>query len=79
MWTSQGIKSCVNDLPPKALTTFDSRSGPTPRTKREKSPLQVFSLFFTVALLQMIVIQSNGYASEKGDSLDLTIEELQAF
>ena len=79
MWTSQGIKSCVNDLPPKALTTFDSRSAPTPQTKQEKSPLRVFSLFFTVALLQMIVVQSNGYASEKGDSLDLTIQELQAF
>ena len=54
-------------------------TGPTPRTKREKSPLQVFQLFITTILLEGIIKQSNAYAISKGTVLDLHLEELKAF
>ena len=47
--------------------------------KREKTPLQVFLLFFTLVLLETIVIKTNMMAAKKGVTLGLCIEELQAF
>ena len=54
-------------------------TGPTPRTKRENSSLQVFQLFITTILLEGIIKQSNAYAISKGTVLDLHLEELKAF
>ena len=64
---------------PKLLAPFESPVGPTPRTKREKTPLQVFLLSFTLVLLETIVTQTNMMAAKKGMTLGLCIEELQAF
>lgn len=64
---------------PKLLPPFESPVGPTPRTKREKTPLQVFLLSFTLVLLETIVTQTNMMVAKKGVILGLCIEELQAF
>lgn len=78
-WTSHGLKSSTTGPTPKVLPPFTLSTGPTPRTKREKSPLQVFQLYITTILLEGIVKQSNAYATSKGGVLDLHIEELKAF
>ena len=40
-WTAHGIKSTSRGPVPKSLA-FEFSSGPTPRTKREKTPINVF-------------------------------------
>ena len=42
-------------------------------------PFSVFQLFLTASLLVTIVVQANNYAQSKGVSLNLCVEELQAF
>ncbi|XP_067014799.2 uncharacterized protein [Anabrus simplex] len=43
------------------------------------SPLEIFQVFFTHAFLTILVQESNKYAIQKGNSLDLSLLELQAF
>ena len=79
-WTSHGVKTTNTRQPrPKQPPPFRFATGPTPRTKREKTPLQVFKLFFTGVILQSIVTQTNLFAAAKGFQLHLYVEELQAF
>ena len=75
---SNGIKSTSKGPVPKSLA-FELSSGPTPRTKREKTPMNVFQSFITTLLLEGIIKESNNYASDKGVKLDLQLEELMAF
>ena len=80
VWKSHGIKSShTSPCSPKRLPAFESTVGPTARTKRERRPLQVFQLFFTIMLLETIVTQTNAMAAKKGVALGLCVEELQAF
>lgn len=80
VWKSHGMKTSHQSVcSPKLLPPFESPVGPTRRTKREKTPLQVFLLFFTLVLLETIVTQTNMMAAKKGVTLGLCIEELQAF
>ena len=53
-WTTHGLKSSTTGPAPKVLPPFTLSKGPTPRTKQEKSPLQVFQLFITTILLEGI-------------------------
>lgn len=78
-WESHGVKNSHSTCSPKQLPPFESPVGPTARTKYERRPLQVFLLFFTIVLLETIVMQTNMMASQKGVTLGLCTEELQAF
>ena len=73
------IKSNPNSIAPKTLPAFEFSIGPIPRTKTEKTPMKVFQLFMTLSVLGTIVTQTNAYAQEKGVTLSLHVEELQAF
>ena len=63
----------------KQLPPFIHPTGPTPRTRREKTPLHVFQLFITVVLLQSVVTQTKVFAAKKGVDFEFVVEELQAF
>ena len=43
------------------------------------SPMDIFMLFFTEQFFEIIVLESNRYASQNGIALDLTSTELKAF
>ena len=58
-WTSYDLKSSTTGPVPKDLPPFTLSTGLTPRTKWEKSPLQVFQLYITTISLEGIVKQSN--------------------
>ena len=80
------------DLPPFSLPTSptdptkrETPTDPTKRetatdpTKRETTPLQIFKLFVTVSILELIVEQTRLYSVQHGDFLDFSLEDLLAF
>ena len=80
-WTAFDVQtSAVGQPAPRILPPFNSTVGPTPRTKHAPSPLDVFLLFVTVAILESIVKQTVAFAMAKGAVFsDFYVEELQAF
>ena len=74
------VLSSVDNQPEAlVLPEFTHSSGPTPRTKEAKTPLQVFQLFFTTIILDSIVQQTVLFVSQKGTVLQFCEEELMAF
>ena len=73
------MKNSRSSEAPKSLLRFELPVGPTVRTKSAKTPLAVLGLFLTSMVLEGIVLQTNKYAQSKGVSLNLVVEELQAF
>ena len=53
--------------------------GNIPESTSLKTPLDYFKIFFDDDILQHIVHQSNLYATQKGKTLNLTVEELEQF
>lgn len=79
VWISQGVKNSCSSEAPKSLPRFELPVGLTVRTKSAKTPLAVLGLFLTSMVLEGIVLHTNKYAQSKGVSLNLVVEELQAF
>ena len=66
-WTMQPITASTDKQPPpQELPEFVHVQGPSPRTKTVKTPLEVFQLFFTNAILSCIVQQTILFAAQKG-------------
>jgi hypothetical protein len=70
-WTVHEPSGSIEGPAPKQLPPFIHPTGPTPRTKRGKTPLQVFQLFVTTVLLQSIVMQTQVFAAKKGVDFEL--------
>lgn len=66
-------------LPVVVVPRFESPVGPTFRIKSAKTPLEVLQLFLTMVLLQSIVFMHQRFAKCKGVTLNLLVEEMQAF
>ena len=75
-WISHGVMNSHSSEAPKSLPRFEPPAGPTARTKSAKTPLALLSLFLTSMVL---VWQTKKYAQSKGVSLNLAVEELNAF
>lgn len=72
-------KFSKNVCTPKTFSkkTFCQPFGPKTEVDL-KSPLNIFLQLMTIAFLKYIVDQSNLYASQRGQTLDLTVDELKA-
>ena len=71
--------STENQPQEKQLLPFLRDYGTSQRTKAAFTPLEVFQLFFTSAILENIVKQTKLFASRKGVTLNLCVEDLMAF
>ena len=71
--------SAANQPEPRSLPPFQYPTGPSQATKNAKTPLQVFQLLLTSAILQSIVHQTKLFASQKNMDLHFCLEELEAF
>ena len=79
-WTIEPIAACTDKQPPpQHLPQFVHVQGPSPRTKIAKTPLEMFQLFFTNIILDLIVHQTKLFASQKGKVLEFCVEELMGF
>ena len=79
-WTVGDYLSSVQNQPsPLELPNFSYPSGPSTRTKDLDSPVSIFQLFFTTEISETIVQQTKRFASQKGVTLQLCVEELLAF
>lgn len=60
---------------------FVESSGPTYQLPFDANPLQFFMVIFTLALVQIIVDNTNFYAAQSVDQgwVDTTIDEMKAF
>ena len=79
IWHVEKVSEKVPQRAPRVLPPFSFPVGPTARTKRAKTPLDVFQLFFTVALLQTIVEQTRIFAYRNGIDFNFQYEELLAY
>lgn len=73
------VSSSTTALPPRDLPPFTLPTGPTDRTKRETTPVQVFKLLVTVSILELIVEQTRLYSVQQGEFFDFTVDDLLAF
>ena len=79
-WSIGDIISSVNDQPPSLeLPIFSYSVVPSARTKELASLVEIFKLMLVTEILEAIVQQSKRFASQKGASLQLCVEELLAF
>ena len=78
-WHVEKVSGKVPQRAPRVLPPFFFPVGPTARTKRAKTPLDVFQLFFTVALLQTIVEQTRTFSYRNGIDFNFQKEELLAY
>ena len=79
-WKLGQIKSTLGKEPSTTLPTFKSGpTGPVTRTKESKTPLQVFQLMLTSAILDSIVTQTKLFAEQKKVDFPFCSEELLAF
>lgn len=67
-----------NQPSPRVFAPFRYPIGPSQATKSANSPLLVFQLLLTTAILELIVYHTKLFASRKVN-FDFCIEELQAF
>ena len=79
-WTAGDFLSSVQNQPsPLELPNFSYPSGPSSRTKNLPNSVSIFQLFFTTELSEAIVQQTKRFASQKGVTLQLCVDELLAF
>ena len=74
------IQSTLGKDPATILPTFKSGStGPTTRAKECNTPLKVFQLMLTTAILDSIVTQTKLFAQQNKVDFPFCVEELLAF
>ena len=79
-WKVYDVQTSADGQPsPRVLPPFISEAGPAPRTQQAKSPLEIFYLFLTMAILESIVKQTILFAQTKGATFEFYLEELLAF
>ena len=78
-WEATPANSSTTGLPARELPEFTLPIGPTDGTKMETTPLQIFKLFVTVSVLELIVEQTPLYSVQQEAFFDFTFEDLFAF
>ena len=79
-WKIEPVMTSVEEQPKsKELPEFLHVQGPSPRMKTAKTPLEVFQLYFTSAILSHVVSETTKFASENRKRLEFCNSELMAF
>ena len=80
IWTCDKVKTSCGRKTATRLPLFKIDSiGPTQRTKQCTTPMEIFQLMFTTAIVEAIVQQTILFAQQKEKELSLCTEELLAF